>query len=81
MRRVGLGGHLADLCDGRGQIAPHHLCHTEAPATETRVEPVAKRLGEIASFLGGRARRDRIAGDERRECLPAEDLAEPPPVS
>ena len=82
MRRVGLGDHLAELCGGSGQIALHHLCQTEAPAARTRDEPVADRVGEVASFFGGRARRDRVTlAHDRRVRLPAEDLAQPPPVA
>ena len=41
----------------------HHLRHPEVKATQTRVEPVADRVGEVASFLGGRAHRDRVTRD------------------
>ena len=46
----------------------------------TRVEPVTDRVGEVASFFGGRARRDRVTGGDRCVGLPGQDLAEPPPI-
>ena len=66
MSRLGLGGHRAELCDGSGQIALLHLCQPEAPAALPRVGPVTDRVGEVASFFGGRARRDRVTRDDRR---------------
>ena len=65
---LGLGGQLGELCDGSGQIALQHLCHSEAQAALARVEPVTDRVGEVASFFGGRARRDRVTRRERRDC-------------
>ena len=75
------GGHRAELCGGSGQITLHPPRHSEAPAALARVEPVTDRVGEIASFLTGRARRDRVPHEDRPAPLPAEDLAEPPPVA
>ncbi len=51
MCSLGLGGQLAELCDGSGQIALNSLCQSEAPAALARGEPVTDRLGEIASLL------------------------------
>ena len=34
---------------------PEQLCHPEVKATQARVEPVTDRVGEVASFFGGRA--------------------------
>ena len=68
MSRLGLGGHSRELCDGSGQIAlvtcaiPRHKRHWR------EVRPVADRVGEVASFFGGRARRDRVTRDDRRRC-------------
>ena len=62
---LGLGGHRAKLCDGSGQIALPYLCHTQAYAAVARVEPVPDRVGEVASFFGGHARRDRVTGGDR----------------
>jgi hypothetical protein len=78
---VGLGYHLAELRHGADQIALDALRHTEAPAALTRIEPVADRIGEVATFFGGRARRDRVTLQDRPERLPAEDLAQPPPIA
>jgi hypothetical protein len=78
--RLRVGYHRTELCDGSGQIAFHQLCPPEAHATRTRVGPVTDRIGEIASFFGGRACRDRITGHDRRRALPGEDLAQPPPI-
>ena len=64
--RLGLGGQLAELCDGSGQIALHHLRRPEAKAALARVEPVTDRVGEVASFLAGRAYRDRVTRGDRR---------------
>ncbi len=62
--RLGLVGHRGELCDGSGQITLVYLCDSEVPAAPARIEPVTDRVGEIASLLGGRARRDRVT---RRE--------------
>ncbi len=53
---LGLGDHLAQLCDGSSQIALVKLCQTQAHAAVARVESVTDRVGEVASFFGGRAR-------------------------
>ena len=71
----GLGHQLGELCGGSGQIALPYLCRSEAPAALARVVPVADRVGEVASFLTGRARRDRVTRRGCRERLPGEDLA------
>ena len=81
MSRVGLGNHLTQLRDGSSQITGHPLCHTETPAAPTRDEPVTDGVGEVASFFGGRAHRDRITRHERPKRLPVQDLAEPPLVA
>ena len=78
--RLGLGRHLAELCDGSGQIAAHHLRRPEIKAALARVEPVADRVGEVASFLTGRAHRDRVTRGVGALRLQGEDLAEPPPI-
>ena len=77
---LGLGHQLAELCGGTDQITLIYLCISEAPAAQPRAVPVADRVGEVASFLGGRTRRDRVTGVARRARLPGEDLAEPPPI-
>ncbi len=69
--RLGLGHHLAELCDGSGQIAAHHLRPPEVKATHTRVEPVADRVGEVASFLAGCAHPDRVTRDVGAQRLQA----------
>ena len=80
MSCLGLGHHLAELCGGSDQIALIHLCISEAPAAQPRAVPVTDRVGEVASFLGGRARRDRVTREVAAGRLPGEDLAEPPPI-
>ena len=45
-----------------------------------RVESVTDRIGEVASFFGGHARRDRVTGGDRCIGLLSQDLAEPPPI-
>ena len=62
---LGLGGHRTELCDGSSQIALVYLCQPQADAAVARVEPVTDRVGEVASFFGGRARRDRVTGGDR----------------
>ena len=68
--RVGLGNDLAQLRDGSNQITGHPLCHTEIPPAATRGVPVTDGVGEVASFFGGRAYRDRITRHDRPERLP-----------
>ena len=46
-----------------------------------RGEPVTDGVGEVASFFGGRAHRDRITRHERPVRLPEQDLVEPPHVA
>ena len=73
MGRLGLGGHRAELCDGTSQIALDCLCQTQAYAAVPRVRPVTDSVGEVESFLGGRARRDRVAcGDSLRSLARSE---------
>ena len=62
---LGLVGHRDELCDASGKITLIYLCDSEVPAAPACVKPVTDRVGEIASLLGGRARRDRVT---RREC-------------
>ena len=81
MSRVGLGNHLAQLRDGPSQLTARPLCQTENPAALARVEPITDGVGEVASFFGGLACCDRITHHEGHERLPAQDLAEPPPVA
>ena len=40
-----------------------HLRQRQVKATQTRVEPVADRVGEVAPFFGGRAHRERVTRD------------------
>ena len=61
---VGIGGHRAELCEGAGKIALPHLRQTQAYAAVARGGPVTDRLGEVASFFGGYARRDRVTGGD-----------------
>jgi hypothetical protein len=75
---LGLGHQLGELCGGSDQITSKYLCHSEAVAALARPERVADRLGEIASFFGERAPRDRVTGGDRCDRLGGEDLAEPP---
>ena len=77
VRCLRVGHQLAELRGGSDQVAPHHLCPTQAKAARTGAVPVADRVGKVASFLAGRAPRDRITGQKRPICLPAQDLAEP----
>ena len=74
----GLGGHRAELCDGSSQIALERLCQTQAHAAVPRVGPVTDSVGEVASFFGGHARRDRVTGGDCCARLPGQNLAEPP---
>ena len=62
---LGLGHQLAELCGGTDQITLIYLCISEAPAAQPRAVPVADRVGEVASFLGERTRRDRVTGVAR----------------
>ena len=50
---------------------PDELYHCEVPAAQARVEPVTDRVGEVASFFGGRARRDRVTDRECRDACAA----------
>ena len=68
--RVGLGNHLTQLRDGSNHITGHRLCYTETPPARTRREPFTDGVGEVASFFGGRAYRDRITRHDRPERLP-----------
>ena len=54
------------------------LRQTQAHAAVARAELVTDRIGEVASFFGGHARRDRVTGGDRCVRLPGQDLAEPP---
>ncbi len=76
----GLGNKFGELCGGADQITLPPLCYAKAPAALARAEPVTDRIGEIASLFGSRAPRDQITHRERRERLPGEDLAQPPPI-
>src|SRR5882757_1438468 len=81
MSCLGLGTQFAQLCDGADQITLKRACDTNAPTTSTRVGSVADRVGNVPSFFGGLARSDRITRHDRPDRLPAEDLAQPPPVA
>jgi len=61
----GLGLQVAQLFDSSGQIAACPPRQPEPKAALTRVGPVADRIGEIASFFGGRARRERLTRNGR----------------
>ena len=74
MGRLGLGHQSAELCDGFGQLALHHLCPPETPAALASVESIADRVGDVTSFFAGRTGRDRVTSDDRRRGLPGEDL-------
>ena len=78
---LGLGNHLTQLRDESRRITGHPLCHPEIPPAPMRGEPVTDGDGEVASFLGGRAYRDRITHHDRPERLPTQNLAEPPSVA
>jgi hypothetical protein len=63
--RRGLGRHLVQLCDSSGQIAACRPREPQPKAALTRVGPVADRIGEVASFFGGRARREPVTRNGR----------------
>jgi hypothetical protein len=63
--RLGLGRHLAELCDGSGQITACHLRQPQPKTARTRVGPIADRVGKIASFFSGRAHRERVTRNGR----------------
>src|SRR5262249_40972200 len=81
VRRLGLGRHLAQLCDSSGQIATLRLHQPQPQAACTRVGTIADRIGEIASFFGGRARGERVTRNCGALRLEGEDLAQPPLVA
>ena len=78
---LGLGNQSAHWAIRSGQIAPYSCAPASRHAALPRSEAVTDRVGKVASFFGGRAHRDRVAGDERRLSLLAEDLVQPPLVS
>ena len=80
MSLLGFGGHLAQLCNGSGQIAPRRLRHPEVKATCTRVEPVADCVGEVTSLLASCAHPEQVTRDLGALRLQGEDLAQPPPI-
>ena len=63
--RRGLGRHVAQLFVSSDQIAICPLRQPEPKAALTRVGPVADRVGEVASFFGRRARRERVTRNGR----------------
>jgi hypothetical protein len=77
----GLGHQLGELCGRTGQITLKYLCDSKAEAAPPRAEPVADRVGEIASLFGGRAHRQRVTRHDCGGGLLGEDLAEPPPIA
>ena len=62
--RLGLGGQVGELCGGSRRIALEYLRFQGRGGTGAS-PPVADRVGEVASFFGGRARHDRVTRDGR----------------
>src|SRR5581483_4760129 len=58
----GVGQQIGDMCGGASEFALMYLCPSETVAAYPRVVPVADGVGEVASFFGGGARRERISG-------------------
>src|SRR4029078_7755418 len=63
--RRGPGRHLAQLFDSSDQITSCPLREPQPKAAHTRVGPIADCVGEIASFFGGRADRERVTRNGR----------------
>ena len=57
---------VGELCAGPGRITLEQLCNSKGETALARGPSVADRVGEVASFFGGRARKDRIARKGRR---------------
>ena len=62
MGRFGLGRESAELRDGFGELALHHLGPADSPALAS-VESVADRGGDVTSFFTGCAGRDRLTSE------------------
>jgi hypothetical protein len=75
---LGLGRDRPKLSQTSAQITLVYLCQCKRRAAVPRVKPITNRVGEVASFLAGHARCDRIASENRGVRLPGQYLAEPP---
>ena len=77
---LSLVGHRAKLCCGSAR-SPRPSCAIPRYQRHRRdVEPVTDRVGEIASLLGGRSRRDRVTDASAAKTCATRIWHEPPPI-